>query len=138
MSLIDANGTSLYYERRGDGASVVLVSGATGDAGHWTAVADALSSEFTVVTYDRRGNSRSRRPPDWMATTMDEQADDAAALIRQLALEPATVLGTSAAAGIAVNLALRHPSVLRGVVVHEPVFQSGVTDADAARAARPW
>ena len=136
MSLIDANGTTLYYERRGHGTAVVFVSGATGDAGHWAAVADVLSSEFMVVTYDRRGNSRSPRAPDWMATTVDEQADDAAALIRRLQLEPVIALGTSAGAGIVVNVALRHPSVLRGVVLHEPVFQSGVTDADVVRAAR--
>ena len=136
MGLIDANGTTLYYERRGHGTAVVFVSGATGDAGHWAAVADVLSSEFMVVTYDRRGNSRSPRAPDWMATTVDEQADDAAALIRRLQLEPVIALGTSAGAGIVVNVALRHPSVLRGVVLHEPVFQSGVTDADVVRAAR--
>ena len=81
MSLIEVNGTALYYERRGDGPAILLVSGATGDAGHWTEVAEVLSSTYTVVTYDRRGNSRSPRPPGWTATTIDEQADDAEALI---------------------------------------------------------
>ena len=81
MSLVDVNGTTLYYERRGDGPAVVLVSGATGDAGHWTMVAEVLSSTYTVVTYDRRGNSRSPPRSAWMATTIDEQADDARALI---------------------------------------------------------
>jgi pimeloyl-ACP methyl ester carboxylesterase len=59
MGLIEANGTSLYYERRGVGPVVLVVSGATGDAGHWTGVADVLASAYIVVTYDRRGNSRS-------------------------------------------------------------------------------
>jgi pimeloyl-ACP methyl ester carboxylesterase len=113
---------------------VVFVSGAIDDAGHWTGVADVLASACTVVTYDRRGNSRSPRPPEWTATTIDEQADDAAALLGALGVEQAIVLGTSAAAGIVANLALRHDSVLRGVVIHEPLFQSGVTNADAVRA----
>ena len=134
MSLVDVNGTTLYFERRGNGPAVVLVSGATGDAGHWTMVAEVLSSTYTVVTYDRRGNSRSPRPSAWMATTIDEQADDAQALIDGLHVAPAIVLGTSAAAGIVANLALRHPSVLRAVAFHEPVFQSGVTNAETIRA----
>jgi pimeloyl-ACP methyl ester carboxylesterase len=95
-------------------------------AGHWTGV-DA----YTVITYDRRGNSRSPRPSDWTSTTVDEQANDAAALLRGLKLSPAIVFGTSAGASIAANLAIRHPEVLRAVVFHEPVFQSGVTDAAA-------
>ena len=35
-----------------------------------------------VVSYDRRGYSRSPRPADWTTTSVDEQADDAAALLR--------------------------------------------------------
>src|SRR5919112_2866789 len=52
MTLVDVNHTTLYYELRGSGPSVMFVSGASGDAGHWTAVADALSDTFTVLTYD--------------------------------------------------------------------------------------
>jgi pimeloyl-ACP methyl ester carboxylesterase len=136
MTLIEVNGTALYYERRRNGPAILLVSGATGDAGHWTEVAEVLASRYTVVTYDRRGNSRSPLPPDWTATTIDEHADDAEALISGLHLAPAIVLGTSAAAGIVTNLAIRHPSVLRGVILHEPTFQSGVTNAEAVRAGR--
>src|SRR4029078_2536215 len=105
MSLIDVNGTTLYYERRGDGPPILLVSGATGDAGHWTEGAEVLSSTYTVFTYDRRGNSRSPRPAGWTATTIDEQADDAEALLTGLRLPPAIVLGPRAAGGIVTDLA---------------------------------
>jgi hypothetical protein len=101
MSLIDVNDTTLHYERRGDGPAVLFVSGATGDAGHWTGVADVLASEYTVVTYDRRGNSRSPRPPGWTATTIDEQADDAAALLGGLEVDPVVFPGDHA--GFAAN-----------------------------------
>jgi len=136
MGLIDANGTRLHYERRGNGPAVVLVSGATGDAGHWTDVAGILSTEHTVVTYDRRGNSRSPRPPGWTTTTIDEQADDAAALIKALDLDQPIVLGTSAAVAIVANLALRHPATVGAVIFHEPLFPTGVTDIDTVRAQR--
>ena len=88
MASIRANGAMLYYELRGHGPSLLLISGATGDAGHWTGVADVLADEYAVITYDRRGNSRSPRPPGWTSTTVDEQADDAAALLSRA--EPGT------------------------------------------------
>jgi pimeloyl-ACP methyl ester carboxylesterase len=131
MPSISANDTRLYFELRGDGPGLLFISGATGDAGHWTGVADTLADEYTVITYDRRGNSRSLRPPGWTSTTVDEQADDAAALLRGLKLPPVIVFGTSAGARIAANLTIRHPELLRAVVFHEPVFQSGVTNAAA-------
>ena len=131
MTSISANDTTLYYELRGDGPGLLLISGATGDAGHWTGVADTVADEYAVITYDRRGNSRSPRPAGWTSTTVDEQGDDAAALLRGLELSAAIVFGTSAGASIAANLAIRHPEVLRAVVFHEPVFQSGVTNAAA-------
>lgn len=120
MPTVSVNGTELYYERRGSGAPVLFISGATGDAGHFTQVAELLADEFTIVTYDRRGNSRSPRPAGWTATSMDEQADDAAALLRALDLGPAAVFGTSGGAIILLDLLLRHPEVLRGALAHEP------------------
>lgn len=136
MSSIEVNATRIYYEKRGCGPTVLFVSGATGDAGHWTTVADILADAYTVITYDRRGNSRSPGPPGWTSTTVGEQADDAAALLRGLDLVPAIVFGTSAAAGILADLCLRHPHVLHGAIFHEPVFPSGVPDIGAINAAR--
>ena len=72
MSSIEVNGIRIYYEKRGRGPAVLFVSGATGDAGHWTTVADILADAYTVITYDRRGNSRSPRPPGWTSTTIGE------------------------------------------------------------------
>jgi pimeloyl-ACP methyl ester carboxylesterase len=117
----DVNGARLYFEVRGEGPSVLFVSGATGDAGHHAAVADRLADEFTVVTYDRRGNSRSPRPAGWSRTTMEEQADDAAALLASLGCAPAAVFGTtSGGAVIGCCLVSRHPEAVRGAILHEP------------------
>ena len=45
---------------RGRGPDCCVIAGATGDAGHFEQAADVLAAEHTVITYDRRGNSRSR------------------------------------------------------------------------------
>ncbi len=112
---------------------MLFVSGASGDAGHWTTVADILADAYTVITYDRRGNSRSPRPPGWNSTTVGEQADDDAALLRGLDLLPAIVFGTSAAAGILADLCLRHPHVLRSAIFHPTCDTHGRPGAAAFR-----
>lgn len=122
MSTIDVNGTTLYYERRGHGPPVLFIPGAGGDAGDWSTVADAVADEHTVLTYDRRANSRSPRPSGWTAAPVGEQADDAAALLRALDLAPAVAYGLSSGAMILTDLVLRHPTVLRGAILHEPPF----------------
>ena len=62
--VVQVNGTDLYGEMRGRGPAVLFICGATGDAGHFERVAEQLADAFTVITYDRRGNSRSPRPQD--------------------------------------------------------------------------
>ena len=80
MPRVTVNGTELYYEIRGAGPPVLLIMGATGDGGHFDALADVLADEFTLVSYDRRGNGRSPTPDGWETTSPEEQADDAAGL----------------------------------------------------------
>ena|SRR5829696_1578365 len=89
--LIQAGTTKLYHEVRGSGPAL-LITGGTGDAGEFVDVAPTLAEECTVVTYDRRGMSRSPRPDRWTATSMAEMADDAAALLRALDIAPAVVV----------------------------------------------
>ena len=119
-------GGELYYEVRGRGPAVLFISGATGDAGHFEQAAEILASEHEVITYDRRGNSRSRSAGP---TTLDQQADDAAALLRHVGAAAAAVFGTSGGAMIALKLAMRAPDVAREVLVHEPPFLQALPDA---------
>jgi pimeloyl-ACP methyl ester carboxylesterase len=135
MPSIAVNGTDIHYELRGTGPSVLFISGGTGDAGHFDRVAGLLADEFTVVTYDRRGNSRSPRPSGWETTSVAEQADDAAALLTALALAPAAVFGNSYGAIFALDLLIRHPGVVRGAVLHEPPLLSVAENPGEVQAA---
>jgi pimeloyl-ACP methyl ester carboxylesterase len=117
-----ANQTELYYEVRGDGPPLLLIMGASGCSGVFGQFAEVLADEFTVVTYDRRGNARSPRRADWNATSPEEQADDAAALLAGLGLAPAAIFGTSSAGIFALAAVIRRPESVRGAVLHEPAL----------------
>ena len=134
MPRVTVNGTELYHEARGTGPPVLLIMGATGDGGHFDKLADVLADEFTVITYDRRGNGRSPVPAGWQTTSAEEQADDAAALLDALGVGPAAVFGTSSGGSFALWLLVRHPEAVRGAILHEPGLYALVDDFDAVRA----
>ena len=134
MPRASVSGAELYYEVRGTGPPVLLVMGASGDAGHFDAIADVLCDEFTVVTYDRRGNGRSPAPAGWKTTSPEEQADDAAGLLAAVVRGPAVVCGTSSGAVFALCLLARHPVAVRGAILHEPALFAFLDDLDAVRA----
>ena len=122
MPLQRANEAELYYEVRGDGPPLLLMMGASGYGGVFGRFAEFLADEFTVVTYDRRGNGQSPKPAGWNATSPEEQADDAAALLAGLGLAPAAIFGTSSAGIFALAALIRHPESVRGAVLHEPAL----------------
>ena len=107
--------------------------GATGDAEHFERLAELLADDFTVVTYDRRRNGRSPRPPGWASTSAEEQAHDAAALLQGLGLAPVAVFATSLAGVIALCLVLRHPRAVSAAILHEPAFWSLFDDPEEVK-----
>lgn len=127
---VDAAG--LYHEVRGSGPALLMISGAGGDAGYCTQVAADLADAFTVITYDRRGNSRSTGRS---SAPMDlaRQASDARALIEGLAGGRALVFGNSGGAIIGLTLAALHPACLTGLIAHEPPAVNVLPDDDPGR-----
>ena len=133
MPVQTANEAELYYELKGDGPPLLLIMGATGYGGAFARFAELLADEFTVVTYDRRGNGRSPPPPGWNATSPEEQADDAAALLEGLGLAPAAIFGTSSGGIFALAMLIRHPESVRGAMLHEPALFSLFDDPEDVR-----
>jgi pimeloyl-ACP methyl ester carboxylesterase len=85
-------------------------------------VAERLADQFTVVTYDRRGNSRSPALPAGQAMSIAAQADDAGALLDAAGVTPAVVFGTSGGGNILLELVAHRPEVVRAALVHEPAL----------------
>ncbi|MCJ1677855.1 alpha/beta hydrolase [Streptomyces sp. APSN-46.1] len=119
------NGVELFYEVHGAGDPLVLVHGSWSDHLGWQGVLPRLARSFEVLVYDRRGHSRSERPPGQGSRTEDE--DDLAAIIEMLGA-PAHVAGNSFGASTALGLAARRPELLRTLTAHEPPLMGIVAD----------
>ena len=114
-----------YYELRGRGPTMVLIPSGEGDCGSFQRVAVALSNEFTVLTFDMPGFSRSSDPPNFADYSMAQAASEVAALVRSLGLGPATFYGCSSGGQVALSLAADHPALVRNTVVHEVALTAG-------------
>jgi pimeloyl-ACP methyl ester carboxylesterase len=134
-SQLETPEVNLYYTVRGSGPMLLILQGGAGSADGSEALADELASDFTVVTYDRRGLSRST-PIRAERYEIATHADDAARLISALSREPAFVLGSSLGGLIGVELAARHPGLVRLLIAHEPALFALLPAAERDEALR--
>lgn len=120
----------LHFDRRGAGPALLMVAGGGGDAARYARVATALADRYTVLTYDRRGNGRSRLARAQAASLrMDQQSRDARAVIHGNGFGSALVFGSSGGALIGLDMAARFPDLVTGLVAHEPPAIKVLPDA---------
>lgn len=129
MKTLDVPGASLHYEMRGSGPVLLLICGGIYDAAGYAGLAGLLADRYTVVTYDRRGNSRSPLSGPPSVQSVAEHADDASRLLAAVTGEPAFVFGNSSGAQIGLELAARHPEQVRALIAHEPPLLGLLPDA---------
>jgi pimeloyl-ACP methyl ester carboxylesterase len=117
MSTTTASTTDLHHVRVGQGPDVVLIAGLTDPLESWQFQLDGLSDRFTLTAFDNRGAGRSPLPADGPLTVAG-MADDTAALMRSLGIERAHVAGFSGGGAVAQELALRHPELVRSLLIN--------------------
>ncbi|RIQ14458.1 alpha/beta fold hydrolase [Jiangella rhizosphaerae] len=123
------DGTTLAFDRTGDGPALVLVAGAFGTRDHpsLTGLAGHLSEHATVYRYDRRGRGDSTDTPPY---AVEREVEDLAAVV-DAAGGRAHVYGLSSGAALAVRAAAAGLPIDR-LILHEPPY-----DVDGARPALP-
>jgi 3-oxoadipate enol-lactonase len=113
-------GAQIYYETTGDrGPWVVLIQGLGLSSRFWfhmpRLLADDPEHPHRVIVLDNRGTGRSDRPRG--PYRMGHMADDVAAVIAAAGVGPAIVCGISMGGMVAQEVALRHPALVRGLVL---------------------
>lgn len=130
---LDVPGARLHYERRGTGPLLLMI-GSPMDSSGFAGLASALAGRYTVVTYDPRGISHSRRADTTEDVTPEQQADDIHRLLSALGGEPAHVFGSSGGAVVGLALVTAHPDQVRTLVAHEPPVVELLPDSAQVRA----
>src|SRR5512133_1043058 len=120
MGSVTSDGCDLYYEELGEGVPILMIHPAGSTASTWGAATEELARIGRVITYDRRGYARSGGGP---ARSISTHTADASAILESLRAWPAIVVGTSAGAAIAVDLAVRRPDLVQAVIAHEFPWQ---------------
>jgi len=119
------NGLNLYHEVYGEPSDskppLLLIPGAFMATESMRAWVEAFAEQRAVVVFDQQGHGRT--PDTTRAMSYEQFADDAAALLRALKVERADVMGYSQGGGVALQLAIRHPTLVNKLVSMSATFR---------------
>ena len=116
MPLAELGDHRVYYEEHGAGEPVLLINGLGADHTAWGLQTEYRERYFRVIVFDNPGVGRTTGPRGPYTTGLF--ADVAAGLLRQLGVERAHVVGASMGGVIAQQVAVRHPELVRSLVLH--------------------
>jgi pimeloyl-ACP methyl ester carboxylesterase len=117
---VNVNGTALAYRERGEGEPVVFVHGSADDLRSWEQQLPVIGGSYRAIAYSRR----YARPNEDIEPDADDQTlphvDDLTAFLRMLDAAPAHLVGHSWGGLICLLAAIRHPELVRSLVLQEP------------------
>ena len=118
----EVNGLNMYYEIHGTGEPLVVLHGAYMTIDAMGELVASLAEARRVIAVELQGHGRTAdidRPISY-----EQMADDVAALLRHLGIGAADVFGYSMGGGVALQVAIRHPEVVRRLVVASASYTS--------------
>ena len=130
MPIVTVNDIHIYYEIHGEGEPLVLIAGLSTDITAYIRIIGELSQTYRVIAFDNRGAGRTDKPD--MPYSIEMMANDTARLLHTLDIEQAHILGISMGGRIAVDLTLRHPELVKSLILVStfvrrfPLNQSGL------------
>lgn len=128
MQCLLANGIVHHYRDEGprDAETLVFINSLGTDLRVWDAVLPGFRESHRIICYDKRGHGLSGLGP--IAATIDDFAGDLDALLGQLGVEHATIVGLSIGGLIALGLHARAPQRVQSLFFADTAHKIG--DAD--------
>jgi pimeloyl-ACP methyl ester carboxylesterase len=120
---------NMYYEVHGQGRPVVLLHGAYQTADTMGELLRGLAETYQVIVPEMQAHGRTAdvdRP-----ITYEQMADDTAELVRHLGIENADFVGYSMGGAIGLQVAIRHPQLVRRLVMASSGFASDAAHPEA-------
>jgi len=115
MPNIQVNNINLYYEVDGEGQSLLFIHGLGSSTQDWDLQIKEFSKSYQVITFDLRGHGQSDKPSGPYSLPMF--ATDTAGLLKLLDVKSAHVVGLSLGGGIAFQLAIDYPALVKTMVI---------------------
>lgn len=127
------DGTTIAFERRGDGPPLVLVHGSAGHHVEWREVVPSLAESFTVYAMDRRGRGESGDSEEY---AIEREYEDVAAVVDHVAAEhpeaPMSLIGSSYGAICSLHAVLETDAVDHLVLYEPPLGDAPEPEGAAA------
>lgn len=119
MPFLQVGDVQLYYEWHGpnDAPPLVLVNGLLTDTSSWAPTVQALEHGYRILTYDCRGQGRSDKPPQPYPPSLHARDLEGLLQILGLAAHGVHAIGLSSGGCVLLDLAARHPSWFRSLVI---------------------
>jgi pimeloyl-ACP methyl ester carboxylesterase len=112
---VAVNGVELYYEIHGEGSPLVMLHGGVNPSEMFGAPLAAMAQTHQVIAIHMRGHGFSTdADTPW---SREQMADDVAALLGELGIDKIDVMGWSFGGAVALQLVIRHPEVVRKLVI---------------------
>lgn len=116
----DVNGAGLAYLEQGQGEAVVFIHGSASDLRTWHGQLAAIGGTHRAIVYSRRYARPNQPIPEGADDPMLPHVDDLVGFLREVDAVPAHLVGHSWGAFVALLAAIRHPEVVRSLVLMEP------------------
>jgi 2-hydroxy-6-oxonona-2,4-dienedioate hydrolase len=134
--LVETRCGPIEYQEAGDGPALLVIHGSGGGHDQGMAFAGKLAKQgIRVIAMSRFGYLRTPMPVD---ASVEAQADAHLCLLDALSIRRAVVLGGSAGAPSALQLAIRHPDRVSALVLVAPLAYKPSTEANSAPPIPPW
>lgn len=129
MKQLQVYDIALSYLDQGNNDTVLMVHSATADHRIWEMQREAVAKNFRYVALDQRYFGANPWADQGARFSLGTHAEDLAAFIRALAVGPVHLVGWSYGGGVALNLGVKHPELVKSLFLYEPTaIASVVTD----------